>query len=98
MKKELYMVTSKNCLFFVYTDLPVEEIEKAYLTELNSKYTPRESCKVSAATLNQVNHIRYKGQPVYALQKNDGASLYCGLYIESVIRRGYHTITEEDLY
>lgn len=96
--KNLYMVQSENCLFFVYSGLSAEEIERAYLTELNYKNFPRKYYKVTPTDLQTVNHIRYKGQPVYSLKKNDGKALYCGLYLESVIRRGYAVITEDDLF
>lgn len=95
--KNLYKVTSENCLFFVCSDLSVEEIERAYLTELNNKHNPRTYCNVTPADLRTVNHIRYKGQPVYSLKKTDEKSFSYGLYIEAVIRKGYAVITEEDL-
>lgn len=97
MTKNLYMVTSKNCLFFVYSDLSAEEIEQAYLTELNGKLYPKSYYNVTVTDLRTINSIRYKGQPVYSVKKNNDISLYSGLYSVSNIRRGYSIVTEDDL-
>ena len=98
MKKELYMVTSENCLFFVCSELSAEEIERAYLTELNSHISPKTWYKVTKTDLKEINSIRYGSQPVYSVKKNDGEFLYNGLYMFSAIRRGRRgVVTENDL-
>ncbi len=98
MKKELYMVTSENCLFFVCSDLSAEEIERAYLTELNSRIFPKTWYKVTKTDLEKINSPRYGSQPVYSVKKNDGEFLYNGLYMFSVIRgSGRIIVTENDL-
>lgn len=95
--KKLYMVSSDNCLFFVYSDLSPEEIEKAYLTDLNSRLFPKSYYNVTVTDIKTVNHIRYKGQPVYSVKKAD-ENIYCyDLYLQTVIRNGYKVITGEDL-
>ena len=98
MKKELYMVTSENCLFFVCSELSAEEIERAYLTELNSHISPKTWYKVTKTDLKEINSIRYGSQPVYSVKKNDGEFLYNGLYMFSTIRSGGRgVVTENDL-
>ena len=97
MTKNLYMVTSDNCLFFVCSDLSADEIERAYLTDLNSKYNPHNHYTVKITDLKTVNHIRYKSQPVYSLKKADENLHSYDLYLQSVIRRGYSLVTEDDL-
>lgn len=97
MTKNLYMVTSKNCLFFVCSDLSAEEIEQAYLTELNGTLYPKSYYNVTVTDLRTINSIRYKGQPVYGVTKSNNNSMYSGLYNKYNIRRGYSIVTEEDL-
>lgn len=99
--KNIYKVTSykRNWLFFVCSEMTAEEVKEAYLTELNMKLYPTDDYHVDLSSLYDVNSPRYKGQPLYAVEKdyNNTSSLYA----YHLIRNGLEInrpITEKDLY